>query len=234
MEDVLDLLLTIQRLDDEIKETRQEIEKIPNKLTTLEKEIKDANISLQEKNDRIKEIKKIYKIKEGDIAENETKIIKLNSQTFSVKTNEEYRAILAEVEYLKKENKRIEDEMINLLEEEEKLKVTIGKFETETKIVIEKKMTEINNLQKLNEELIERKRQDEISFENDFNKLADDVKEAYQRIDNVRDKAVCVITDNTCTGCYANLTHQFLNELKNRNKILLCGNCGRILIYVEK
>ena len=234
MEDVLDLLLTIQRLDDEIKETRQEIEKIPNKLTTLEKEIKDANISLQEKNDRIKEIKKIYKIKEGDIAENETKIIKLNSQTFSVKTNEEYRAILAEVEYLKKENKRIEDEMINLLEEEEKLKETIGKFETETKVVIEKKMAEINNLQKLNEELIERKRQDEISFENDFNKLADDVKEAYQRIDNVRDKAVCVITDNTCTGCYANLTHQFLNELKNRNKILLCGNCGRILIYVEK
>ena len=230
----MDLLLTIQRLDDEIKETRQEIEKIPNKLATLEKEIKNANISLQEKNDRIKEIKKIYKIKEGDIAENENKINKLNSQTFSVKTNEEYRAILAEVEYLKKENKRIEDEMINLLEEEEKLKVTIGKFETETKIVIEKKMTEINNLQKLNEELIERKRQDEISFENNFNKLADDVKEAYQRIDNVRDKAVCVITDNTCTGCYANLTHQFMNELKKKNKLRVCGNCGRILIYVEK
>jgi len=42
-----------------------------------------------------------------------------------------------------------------------------------------------------------------------------------------------MISDNTCTGCYANLTHQFLNELKKHNKILVCGNCGRILVYSE-
>lgn len=233
MEEILDILLTVQRLNDEIKDTKLKIEETPNKITTLEEEIEKAKSKVQEKSDRIKEIKKTYKIKEGDLAENESKITKLNGQTFSVKTNEEYRALITEVDYLKKENKKTEDEMINLLEEEEKLKEATDKLENETKDFIDKRIVEINELKKECEELIEKQKQINISFENNFNILPEDTKQVYKRISKVRDRAVCEITDNTCTGCYANLTFQFLNELKKRNKILCCGNCGRILIFVR-
>jgi predicted nucleic acid-binding Zn-ribbon protein len=232
MEDILDLLVTIQRLDDEIKEAESTIQEIPHTIAKLEKAIEDAHNNFQEKSNRVKEIKKTYKIKEGDIAENETKITKLNSQTFSVKTNEEYRAIIAEIEYLKKENEKIEDEMMVLLEEEEQLKSVVNKIEEETKNIVESKKGEITNLGKEREALIAKQQQAKSSFDEHFRKLPQDTQEVYKRIGNVRDRVVCVITNTTCTGCYANLTFQFLNELKKRNKILLCDNCGRILIFV--
>ena len=100
MEEILDLLIEIQKLDDEIKNIQSHIEKNPYKINALEKEIEDAQHNLQDKKERLHTIKKTYKMKEGDIAENESKINKLNSQTFAVKTNEEYRAIINEVEFV--------------------------------------------------------------------------------------------------------------------------------------
>ena len=231
MEDMLDILLKVQTLDDEIKETKLKIEKIPNKIAQLEKEIEKANLDVQEKNNRINEIKKTYKMREGDLAENEDKITKLNGQTFSVKTNEEYRAIMNEIDYLKKENRRIEDEMIVLLEEEEKLKAAMGKLDKETQDYLDKRNNDINNLRNEKTVLTEKQQQAEAAFNENFNKLPDDSKQIYKKITHVRGKAVCFITDTICTGCFANLTHQFLNELMKRNKIILCENCGRILIY---
>lgn len=231
MEKVLDILIKIQNFDDEIKNAKSKIDEIPNKITTIEKEIEKAKLTLQEKQSRIHNIRKDYKIKEGDIAENENKINKLNTQTFAVKTNEEYRAIINEIGYLKKENERTENEMIGLLEEEEKLKKTIGEIETETNEFINKTMEEINNLKITKEKLTEKLEQTEIDFDKNFNELPDDIKELYRKIKKVRGKVVCLIDNETCTGCYANLTPQFFNELKKRKEILLCDNCGRILIY---
>ncbi len=231
MEDVLGLLVKIQKLDYEIKNTQSEIDEIPLKIATLEKEIEKAKRTVQEKHGRMQNIRKDYKMKEGDLGENENKINKLNSQTFAVKTNEEYRAIINEIDYLKQENRQIEDKMINLLEEEEKLKNTIGKLENETKEFVNKRENGISNLKKRKEELIEKSKQLKVNFDEYFKKLPNSVKELYKKIKKVRGKVVCLISNETCTGCYANLTPQFLNELKRGKEILLCDNCGRILIY---
>jgi predicted nucleic acid-binding Zn-ribbon protein len=233
MEEILDTLIKIQKLDDDIKEATNKIDAIPAKIKILEQQIAEANKSLEEKTKRMQEIRKTYKIKEGDIAENENKIKKLNSQTFAVKTNEEYRAILNEVDFLKKENKRIEDEMLGLLEEEEKLKATIKEFESETRELIQLKTAEINGLKKHNDDLVIEFDKLKIDFDNSFAKLPKNVQEQYQKIQKVRGNAVCLISDETCTGCYANITPQLLNELKKRNELLLCDSCGRILVYVE-
>ena len=229
MENVLDILIKIQKLDNEIKVTKIQIDKIPNKITTLEKEIEKTKLALEEKQNRMQDIRKTYKIKEGDIAENDSKMSKLNNQTFAVKTNEEYRALINEIDYLKKANKKVEDEMINLLEEEEKSKNTIGKTEAES--FVDKKANEISELKRNREELTKKSEQMKISFDEYFNKLPDDVTELYNKIKKVRGNVVCLIDNETCTGCYANLTLQFFNELKKKEEILLCDNCGRILIY---
>ncbi len=198
MENVLDILIKIQNLDNEIKVTKIQIDKIPNKITTLEKEIEKTKLALEEKQNRMQDIRKTYKIKEGDIAENDSKMSKLNNQTFAVKTNEEYRALINEIDYLKKANK---------------------------------KANEISELKRNREELTKKSEQMKISFDEYFNKLPDDVTELYNKIKKVRGNVVCLIDNETCTGCYANLTLQFFNELKKKEEILLCDNCGRILIY---
>ncbi len=233
MEDILDRLVKIQKLDDDIKTTQSRIVEIPLERANLEKEIEKAQRNVTEKQTRIQNIKRDYIMKEGDLAENENKMNKLNQQTFAVKTNEEYRALINEIDYLKQENKRIEDEMINLLEEEEKLKNTISKIENETEDLVNERTREMNELAKGEKELIEKSEQLQISFDEHFMELPIDVRELYNKIKRVRGKVVCLIRNETCTGCYANLTPQFLNELKRRKEILLCDSCGRILVYTH-
>ena len=158
---------------------------------------------------------------------------KLNAQTFAVKTNEEYRAILSEIEFLKKNNREIEDAMLGLMEEEENLKASMAQIKAETQQFAVQNRTRIAELESESASLKEKKTRAKIDLENNFAKLPEDVRALYRRIAKSRGRAVCLISDNTCTGCYANVTHQVLNEVKKGNKIILCDNCGRILVYAE-
>jgi predicted nucleic acid-binding Zn-ribbon protein len=233
METVLDLLIEIQLADDETKNIQSLIQSIPAKVERLEREIGQAAESLHDRQNRVQEIRKDYKMKEGDIAENDSKITKLNAQTFAVKTNEEYRAIINEIEFLKADNKKIEDTMINLLEEEETLKATIGKVEAETAGYISVREEKLRALNTEKEELSKKLDSARTHFDNTFARLPDEIKDLYTKIKKVRGNAVCLIENQTCTGCSSILTPQVLNELKKRNEIITCDNCGRILIYVE-
>jgi predicted nucleic acid-binding Zn-ribbon protein len=233
MESALDLLLKIQSLNDEVEDTKTQLKQIPQEIAKLEKQINTREEELKKAESRILDLKKTYKLKEIEIADNEAKMEKLNTQTFAVKTNEEYRAILSEVDFLKKKNKEIEDEMLGFMEEEEKLKNSIDATRTETEEYTDATQARIAELKKKIESLNEQQKVAAAKFNDNFDKLPDDVKALYMRIAKVREKTVCAIVDNTCTGCYANLTHQFLNELKKGNKIMLCDNCGRILVYTD-
>lgn len=233
MEEILDLLIKIQLADNELKDTQSAIENIPTKIETLESEIQEVKDSLSDRQQRIQEIRKDYKMKEGDIAENESKINKLNTQTFAVKTNEEYRAIINEIEFLKSENKKIEDTMISLLEEEEALKATLEKAESETAEYIQIRQQKLDALHAEKDALTKKLDVTRTNFDNTFARLPDDVKELYQKIKKVRGNAVSLIIDQICTGCSSILTPQVLNELKKRSEIMTCDNCGRILIFID-
>jgi predicted nucleic acid-binding Zn-ribbon protein len=232
MEEVLECLTRIKDLDEEIKKNEQRLKSIPEKIKTLQKEIEKKNAQLTQMKNRLIEIKKLYKLKEVDINENESKINKLNQQIHSVKTNEEYRAILKEIEFLKNTRLAIEEEMINLLEEEEKLKGSIGELEKETKEFVQAKTLEIQRLESEQKEISEEQTKKRFMFEDEIKKLPEDIRKVYERISNARERAICIVTDDgICTGCYTNITPQTLNELKKRNKFILCDSCGRILIY---
>jgi len=231
MDSVLDLLLAIQRLNDEIENTEAQLEKIPQEAAKLEKQIEARESDLKTAEARIVELKKNYKLKELEIAGNEAKSGQLNTQTFAVKTNEEYRAILSEIDFIKRKNREIEDEMIVMMEEEEKLKTSIDRIRAEAKEFTQTTQQRIAALRRDGEALAEKLRLAKAELDRNLGLLPADVKALYGRINDVRGKAVCPIVDNTCTGCFASIPHQMLNEVKQRNKIVLCDNCGRILVY---
>ncbi|MGD9379580.1 MAG: C4-type zinc ribbon domain-containing protein [candidate division WOR-3 bacterium] len=231
MENVLDLLVKIQGFDDEVAEAAARLAQIPKDIEKLEKQISIREDEFKNSETRIQELKKTYKLKELEIADNEGKINKLNTQTFAVKTNEEYRAILSEVEFLKKNNHNIEEEMLGLMEEEEKLTKSIHGLRKETEEFVQANQNRISELKAESEAMTEKQKMARVNLENDFGKLPEEIEVLYKRIAQSRGRAVCLIIDNTCTGCFANIPHQFLNELKQRNQVLVCGNCGRILVY---
>jgi len=233
MDEILDILLSVHKLSEEIKESEKSLNEIPVKIGRLEKEIQKVNAELTQKKNRIQEIKKTYKSKEGDIQANNEKAQKLNSQTPSVKTNDEYRALQKEIEYLLQTNQKTEEEMIAFLEEEELIKESLVRIEQETREIVDKKTVEIGGLKKEMDELQEKLKISKYKFADEIKKLPDDVQAVYERVSKARGNAVCLIKDNNCTGCYAHITHQVVNELQKRHKLIICDSCGRILIYTQ-
>lgn len=233
MDEILDILLSVHKLSEEIKGTEKRVNDIPKKIGKLENEIERVNADLNLKKDRVQEIKKIYKAKEGDIQANDEQARKLNSQTQSVKTNEEYRALQKELEYLRQANKTVEEEMINLLEEEEQLKGSLVKLEKETGDIVANKNAEVGVFKSELAELEEKLKVINYKYGDEIKKLPAEVRTVYERVSKARGNAVCLIKNNTCTGCYAQITHQVLNELQKRYKLILCDSCGRILIYSQ-
>ncbi len=233
MDDILDTLIRIQHCDANITAMQSEVNAIPGKIERIENEISKAAASLQEKRQRLGAIRANYKMREGDIAANEAKVVKLNSQTFAVKTNDEYRALLSEIEYLKQENSRTEEIMISMLEEEELLNNSIRELDVDTRDFTDQRKRDIAGLNQRRQELDEKISVVRSDYDNAFVKLPKDVQDMYNRIKAVRGKAVSLVSNETCTGCFSNITPQFLNELKQKDRILRCDNCGRILIYVS-
>jgi predicted nucleic acid-binding Zn-ribbon protein len=233
MDEILDILLSVHKLSEEIKESEKRFNEIPIKIGRLEKEIEKASAELTQKKNRIQEIRKSYKLQEGDIQVNEEKSQKLNTQTTSVKTNDEYRALQKEIEYLHQTNQKTEEEMITLLEEEEQLKGSLAQIEKETKAIVDKKTGEIDGLKKEVAELQEKLKVTRYTFADTIKKLPEDIQFVYERVSKARGNAVCLIKNNICTGCYAQITHQIVNELQKRHKLIICDSCGRILIYTQ-
>jgi len=150
---------------------------------------------------------------------------KIDDHDFEFKKNHVIR-------FLKGENKKIEDEMMALLEEEEKIRATLSTVEAETQQFLDERRSEIEHHRARNEELSRQLTKAQDNYRSCFSRLPDTMQEQYRKIKGVRGTAVCVVTDETCPGCSSILTPQFLNELKKRTDVLLCDNCGRMLVFV--
>ncbi|RKX70222.1 hypothetical protein DRP53_05705 [candidate division WOR-3 bacterium] len=234
MSEILEILLHIQDLEDRHQFLTREIERLPEAIKQEEERISSSQQKLQELKNRLGQIRKEYDLHELDVKENEEKRNKLNAQLFQVKTNEEYRALQAEIEHLNREKARLEDEMISLLEEEEevKRKIELGKetvkqVELEGKEKIGKLTSELKNREK---ELTEVEDQ----LKNYLFKLPPEIKNSYDRIKKARGSAVARVVDQTCSGCHARITPQLYNELLKADRIHFCEICGRFLIYDRK
>lgn len=232
MEEILDILLRVHHLDAEIKESEKRLNEIPHRIGKLEAETEKARTDLNCKQERLKEIKSGYKMREGDIQENEEKAKKLHAQTMTVKTNEEYRALQKEIEFLRQRNQTIEEEMISLLEEDEQLRAALVKLGSEVDTQTAARQSEIDALAREKNELEERTAATRVRFEDEKSKLPPDVLAILERVSRARGSAISLVKENSCSGCYAHITHQVLNELQKKQKLLLCEGCGRILLFV--
>jgi predicted nucleic acid-binding Zn-ribbon protein len=70
MENELDLLVKIQGFDYEAKAAKARLTQIPKEIARLETEIKTKEEDLKHSETRIQELKKTYKLKELEIADN--------------------------------------------------------------------------------------------------------------------------------------------------------------------
>jgi uncharacterized protein len=229
----LQSVIRLQELDKKISALQERIAALPHHLREIEKQLSDiteAHAGVKQQMAANQQQRRKF---DGDIQVLEQKISKYNNQLLEVKTNEEYRAFLTEIEFNKNEIRKIEDRILDLMmtaeADEKKLKETEAESRRQQQDVAREKQqaeTETRGKQLELDSLLATREQVGRS-------LSDTVLDLYTRTAKLRDGTVVAeVRDQVCTVCHVMLRPQTFNEVMRNQGIIQCDNCSRILFWI--
>lgn len=230
--EVLEILIELQSTEIEADVLETVLASLPVQSARLETELDEVVANLESKKSHVGELQKKYRSLEADFEANQARIKKRNVQLGAVKSNKDYQAILKEIEDIKSASSRIEDEMLQYLDEIETAdgEVTEAKKLYDVrKETIDKKKQEIeNDAAESKKKLAQRK----VKSQELADKLDPKLKKRYY---NIKSKsggvAIVAVNDAICRGCHLNIPPQLYNELHKENELRICPHCYR-MIYV--
>jgi len=226
-------LIDLQAVDSKIAEREAVAAKIPRDIAAIVAGVDEAKKAVEAARTKLDAARKNQRAKEKDLEDNRVKRQKFEGQLYQVKTNKEYSAVLSEIEEVKQEKARIEEEILNLMEVGEHLAAEGKEAETDLKARESRGRSEEAALQQqlrgVEVELASvRSERMELARQLPAAVLAD-----YDRILRHRGVAAVEVTKpNFCGGCRVTITPQRLQELRQQNALIHCESCGRYLYWV--
>jgi predicted nucleic acid-binding Zn-ribbon protein len=227
-------LIRLQSVDTSIQELRSRIDKFPGISKALDEKLRSAQAALDAAKEKTKNNQAQRKKLEADVTAIEAKISKYREQMMSVKTNEEYRALQHEIEHAQKAIRKVEDDILNLMQEAETSQAEIKTAEArlkedQQKVNIERTALEEENkrdISALDGYLKERK---EIETS-----ISSDLIPRYERVRKHRGGvAVAPARDYVCELCQVRIRPQIFQEIRKNDQIIACDACQRILYNPE-
>ncbi|NIA15506.1 MAG: hypothetical protein GWP08_15695 [Nitrospiraceae bacterium] len=229
----MNTLLQLQALDlriEAFKAREAEIPKQKNKFDIHRKRLADE---IAEREEMCKRLVLEQRECETDIEQRQTQIAKYDQQLFAVKKNEEYQALLHEMEMLKKQISLKEERILATMVEADDLEARLE----EDKKRVEGELAEIERqCAEIDRELAEARKERE-ALEEERRPLAKQADpELLARYDRIRTsmgggRAVVPLNVETCSGCHMRVLPQVVNELMAGDKMHACAHCGRILFH---
>lgn len=232
VEEKLSSLVTLQKIESKIDEVQILKGELPMEVSDLEDEITGLQARQTRVEEEINGIQEFINQKKELIKDSEALINKYEKQSENVKNNREFEAINKEIEMQQLEMKLAEKHIRDANEEIaekvvvlEKAKKNLGAKEA---IMVTKK-AELEKIIASTEK-----------EEKHFNKLSSDARQkvedrllsSYDRIrQNYRNGlSVVPVERDACGGCFNAIPPQRQSEIRQRKKIIVCENCGRILV----
>jgi uncharacterized protein len=233
MDSNLQRLQELQVLDSRVAGLERKLEAIPIRIHGIRDGLQQAKASIEAIRAKLDGARKDIRTKEKELEYQAAQRKKLEAKLYEVKTNKEYSAVLAEIESAKVEKDRIEEEILALMELQERLgrevveaDARLRPQEAEAKVQEAAATEELRAL----EVDVEAARSERESVVRDVPR---DLLAQYARLLKGRaGLAVALVGSNgICSGCRVTLTPQRFNEVRQSSQILVCENCGRFLYY---
>ncbi len=225
-------LYTLQSVDSEIDKIKIIRGELPQAVQDLEDEIAGLNTRIENFNNEIKETEAAVKTRNTEIADHEEMIKKYKKQQDNVRNNREYESLSKEIEFQNLEIQLCERKNREGAAKEKELKEHIAAakelVETRTKD-LEAKREELTAIiaetQKDEQRLLAKSKEQEQYIDERY-------LTAYKRIRNAARNGLAVvqIDRDSCGGCFSNIPPQRQMEIKMHKKVIVCENCGRILV----
>ena len=231
----LQTLIELQQLDTAIAGLEGEIQSLPHKIAEVESQLSEHIQAVEAGKKHLADNQRGRRKREIEIATLRDKISHFKDQTLEVKTNEQYKALLHEIEYHETEIRKLEDAMLVEMIDSEALEKQLR--EAERSLAEERSRTERDIAAAR-----QRQQQDESELKEGQarraeiqGRLAVAVYETYERVARSRKGlAVAEVRNGTCGACHVRLRPQAYAEVRTNAQIVVCESCGRILYSVPE
>ena len=227
----IEQLLRLQETELQIKHYTDRIDLLPRQLADLEAKLNGTLQSLEANKQKAAKTVADRKKLEGNIQDLEQKNSKYRGQLTEVKTNEQYRALLHEIEFNENQIKKIEDDILVLMERDEELRKESQAIQHQlqkekTLVDFEKKAAEsqVAEDKTILAELEGRRK-------NFLQSIQPKVLELYHHIVKVRGVALARATQDSCQACHVRIRPHVVSQVISGESIITCDSCGRILYW---
>lgn len=232
VEEKLSSLVKLQKVDSKLDGIQILKGELPIEVSDLEDEIAGLNARQNRIEEEMNGIQQFIEEKKVAIKDSQELIKKYEKQSDNVKNNREFEAISKEMEMqtleVKLAEKHIKDATEDIAEKGKQLELA--------KKAISAKENNLKGKKSELEKIIEETDKEE----KHYRKLEEEARShvdarlltSYDRIrNNYRNGlAVVPVERDSCGGCYNAIPPQKQSEIKQRKKIIVCENCGRILV----
>ncbi len=237
MDQQLQTLVNLQALDTKIAALEGELAHLPGKIEAIQVAVAQARAGVQALKGGLDTAKKDTRSKEKDLEDAQVKRQKSEARLYEVKTNKEYSAVLVEIEEIKQEKAKIEEEILSLMETQELLAVEIrdaeGALKTREAQGQQEEAQIRRRLAVVEAELTGlRGERESLAREVPRDLLADYTKLLRGRAGLAVAQVLAVGADMVCAGCRMTLTPQRLQEVKHQSMLNACESCGRFLYWL--
>src|SRR5580693_8662053 len=224
-------LLHLQDADNAIRRLQDEIAELPKRVAAIQHKLAATKLQLEKAQAAVKADEAARRKYETTIADLRGKISKYRDQSLAVKTNEQYKALLHEIQFAEQDIRANEDKilelMVNAENREKDVKAAEGELKAETAEIEKGK---INARQRTAED---EKQLAEWNAKRDTARAGvdADLLRQYDRVAKHRGSGLSEARDHKCLACQVMLRPQTYNEVRAGAQVVVCESCQRILYH---
>lgn len=233
MDPAISSLLTLQEYDIKRVHAEEQIEHIPLEIKSLEAKIKLIQDGASAARDHLKSLEVQRSASDKDLKDAENKIVQLKTKQLEVKKNEEYQALITEIEHQEAAVSSFEDKEIELLDLIDTASKELTVKLAESKLRVEGLEGQIRQLNKQKSELdskVDALKQAVADAEQDVPRP---YLSKYAQVRNATKGPYVVKLDGQrCLGCHLKVSNEVQGDVKKGEMPVQCDSCSRIL-YIE-
>jgi predicted nucleic acid-binding Zn-ribbon protein len=224
-------LLRLQEADKEIRRLQDEIAELPKRVGAIEQKLAGTKAQLEKAQAAIKTDEAARRKHDTTISDLRGKISKYRDQSLDVKTNEQYKALLHEIQFAEKEIAATEDKILELM-------VNADSRDKEVKAAQAELKAETAEIEREKEQARQRTVEDEKLLAEWQGKrsqvrtgIGEDLLRHYERVAKFRGSGISEVRDHKCMACQVMLRPQTYNEVRAGTNTVVCDSCQRVLYF---
>src|ERR1700756_1794051 len=208
-------LLKLQDVDKEIRRLHDEVAELPKRVAVIEQKLAGTKAQLDRAQAAVKADETARRKYETNISDLRGRISKYRDQSLEVKTNEQYKALLHEIQFAEKEIASNEDKILELMvnadARDKEVKAAQVELKAET-AEIEKEKEEARQLTAKDEKLLTEWRAKRGQLRTGINQA---LLRHYERVSKFRGSGIAEVRDQKCMACRVMLRPQTYNEVRS-------------------